>query len=58
LRENPNLFRQARVGEYGTDIVWAGDLDVSNDTLRRLAQEQSGATMTRAIEINRNNLQR
>src|SRR5436305_13723528 len=39
LRENPGLFRRVRVGEYGTDLVW-------NDTLWRLAQEQSGATMS------------
>jgi DNA-binding XRE family transcriptional regulator len=48
LRQNPALFRQARVGEFGTDVVWTDDLDMSNDTLWRLAQEQSGATMTAA----------
>ena len=47
LRESPALFRQVRVGEHGADIVWPGDLDMSNDTLWRLAQEQSGATMER-----------
>lgn len=46
LRDNPNLFRQVQVGEHGVDIVWPGGLDMSNDTLWRLAQEQSGATMT------------
>jgi DNA-binding XRE family transcriptional regulator len=46
LRDDAALFRQVRVGEYGADIVWPGGLDVSNDTLWRLAQEQSGATMT------------
>ena len=46
LRENPGLFRRVRVGEYGTDLVWNDDLDMSNDTLWRLAQEQSGATMS------------
>jgi DNA-binding XRE family transcriptional regulator len=46
LRTNPKLFRQVRVGEHGADIVWSGDLDLSNDTLWRLAQEQSGATMS------------
>ena len=46
LRQDPELFRQARVGEPGSDIVWPGDLDMSNDTLWRLAQEQSGITMT------------
>jgi DNA-binding XRE family transcriptional regulator len=48
LRHNPALFRQVRVGEYGADIVWSDDLDMSNDTLWRLAQEQSGATMSAA----------
>jgi DNA-binding XRE family transcriptional regulator len=46
LRDNPKLFRQVQVGEYGVDIIWPGGLDMSNDTLWRLAQEQSGATMT------------
>ena len=40
------LFRRVRVGEYGTDVVWGDDLDMSNDTLWRLAREQSGATMS------------
>ena len=30
-----------QVGEYGTDIVWRDGLDMSNDTLWRLAQEQA-----------------
>ena len=46
LRENRGLFRRVRVGEHGTDLVWNDDLDMSNDTLWRLAQEQSGATMS------------
>jgi DNA-binding XRE family transcriptional regulator len=46
LRQNPDLFRRVRVGEHGADILWPGDLDMSNDTLWRLAQEQSGATMS------------
>jgi DNA-binding XRE family transcriptional regulator len=46
LRDDPKLFRQVHVGEHGLDIVWPGGLDMSNDTLWRLAQEQSGATMT------------
>jgi hypothetical protein len=46
LRQSPELFRQVSVGEHGADIVWTGDLDMSNDTLWRLAREQSGATMT------------
>lgn len=46
LRGNPELFRQVRVGEHGTDIIWNDEVDMSADTLWRLAQEQSGATMT------------
>ena len=35
LRDDSELFRKVRVGEYGADIVWTDDLDMSNDTLRR-----------------------
>ncbi len=48
LRESPELFRQVQVGEYGTDVVWPRGIDISADTLWRLAQEQAGATMTAA----------
>ena len=41
-----NLFGKARVGEHGADVVWSDELDISNDTLWRLAQEQSGSTMS------------
>ncbi|MBI1981091.1 MAG: DUF2442 domain-containing protein [Methylocystis sp.] len=46
LRRSPELFRQARVGEHGTDILWTDDIDMSADTLWRLAQEQSGVTLS------------
>ena len=46
LRDDPDLFRSVHVGEHGVDVVWTDDIDMSNDTLWRLAQEQSGATMT------------
>jgi DNA-binding transcriptional regulator YiaG len=46
LRQSPELFRQVRLGDYGTDVVWADEIDMSADTLWRLAQEQSGATMS------------
>ena len=46
LRQSPELFAQVQVGEYGTDIVWTDEIDMSADTLWRLAQEQAGATMT------------
>lgn len=44
LRQDPSLFRQVRVGEYGADIVWTDALDMSADTLWRLAQEQADAS--------------
>ena len=46
LRASPELFQQVRVGEYGTDVVWTDEVDMAADTLWRLAQEQSGETMT------------
>ncbi len=46
LRRTPTLFRRVRLGEHGTDVVWADDIDMSADTLWRLAQEQSGTTMS------------
>ena len=33
-----------RLGEYGTDIIWPDDIDISADMLWRLAQQQTGAT--------------
>lgn len=48
LRRSPDLFRRVHVGEYGTDIVWTDAIDMSADTLWRLAQEQSGATLSPA----------
>ena len=46
LRGSPELFAQVRVGEHGTDVVWSDDIDMSADTLWRLAQEQTGAIMS------------
>jgi DNA-binding transcriptional regulator YiaG len=46
LRRSPELFRQVRVGEHGTDVVWSDEIDMSADTLWRLAQEQTGVTMS------------
>lgn len=46
LRQDTALFRRVRVGEHGTDIVWSDELDMSADTLWRLAREQSGVTMS------------
>ncbi len=46
LRRSPTLFARVRVGEHGTDVVWSDEIDMSADTLWRLAQEQSGQTMS------------
>jgi len=51
LRQSPALFRQVRVGEHGTDIVWSDHVDMSADTLWRLAQEQSDATITPEAKV-------
>jgi hypothetical protein len=46
LRRSPELFRSVRLGEHGTDVVWSDEIDMSADTLWRLAREQSGITMS------------
>jgi len=47
LRERPELFGQVRVGEWGADLGWGGDMELSADTLWRLALEQAGEAMPR-----------
>lgn len=46
LRDNPKLFAAVQVGEFGSDIKWNDAVDMSADTLWRLAQEQAGLTMS------------
>ena len=46
LREDQALFRRVHVGEQGTDVAWTDEIDMAADTLWRLAQEQSGETLT------------
>jgi DNA-binding transcriptional regulator YiaG len=46
LRRSPEMFGRVRVGEHGTDVVWSDEIDMSADTLWRLAQEQAGITMS------------
>ena len=48
LREDRALFRRVHVGEQGTDVAWTDEIDMAADTLWRLAQEQSGKTLTAA----------
>ncbi len=46
LRNAPKLFECVQVGEHGTDVVWTDEIDMSADTLWRLAQQHSSTTMT------------
>jgi hypothetical protein len=46
LRHDEQLFRSAKVGEWGWCIHWSDDMEISSDTLWRLALEQ-GATWLR-----------
>jgi DNA-binding transcriptional regulator YiaG len=46
LRDSPELFRRVRLGEHGTDVVWNDEIDMAALTLWRLAQEQSGLTLS------------
>ena len=46
LRRSSKVFRSVHVGEHGTDVVWSDEIDMSADTLWRLAQEQAGVTMS------------
>ena len=43
LRNSPDLFGGVQLGEFGADVVWDDDIDMSADTLWRLAPEQSDA---------------
>ena len=44
MRHSPELFGRVQLGEFGADAVWGDDIDMSADTVWRLAQEQSDAT--------------
>jgi len=43
LRSNDDLFRAAAVGDWGWCVHWSDDLEISSDTLWRLALEQGSA---------------
>jgi hypothetical protein len=47
LRKNAKLFRRVAVGEWGWCVRWDDQMEISADTLWRLALEQ-GATWLRA----------
>jgi hypothetical protein len=46
--EDLALFGQVRIGEWGFDLTWNGDLEVAATTLHRLALEQAGEVMPTA----------
>jgi DNA-binding XRE family transcriptional regulator len=46
LSKNTGLFAKVQLGDLGTDVIWNSDIDISADTLWRLAQEQLGITMS------------
>ena len=43
LRTDDGLFRGVRVGEWGWCVHWSNELEISSDTLWRLALEQGSA---------------
>ena len=40
LRDDDHLFQRAHVGEWSWSVRWSDDLEISSDTLWRLALEQ------------------
>ncbi len=43
LRDDPDAFRAVEVGEWGWNAHWSDDMEISADTLWRLALEQGAA---------------
>jgi hypothetical protein len=43
LRADDDMFRRIAVGEWGWCIAWSDDMQISSDTLWRLALEQGAA---------------
>jgi len=43
LRSDDELFRKIEVGEWGWCIHWSDDMEISSDTLWRIALEQGAA---------------
>ena len=43
---SPEMFARVRVGEHGTDVVWSDEIDMAAAALWRLAQEQTGASVS------------
>src|SRR6516165_10693210 len=47
LRSDDDLFRKVQVGEWGWCVHWSDDLEISSDTLWRLAVEQGSEWLHR-----------
>ncbi len=43
LRADDDLFRRVELGEWGWCVHWSDDMEISADTLQRLALEQGSA---------------
>lgn len=56
--KDPALFASARVGEFGSGVVWSDELDLAGDNLRAEAVEQAGGISHERIWnwMGRNNL--
>lgn len=55
---DPSLFLQARVDEFGRNVIWSEDIDLAGDNLRAEAVEQNGGISHERIWnwMHRNNL--
>jgi len=45
---DPAVFHQAEVGQWGFDVVWPNDIELSAATLYRLGMEQAGQAMPKS----------
>ena len=52
LREDAGLFRAAKIGEWGWCVHWSDELEISSDTLWRLALEQGSAWLRAWLQEN------
>ena len=48
--EDLSLFRAVQVGEWGFDVSWGDDLELSTVALHRLALEQAGEVANRHLK--------
>jgi DNA-binding XRE family transcriptional regulator len=46
LKDNLALFMTVQVGEFGTDVVWSESMEISADTLWRLAETTCPSTIS------------